>query len=459
LKFRNTWIVLLLAALLGGWVYWHEVRGERQRADRRADAAKLLGIDPAQVTAVRITHTGTLHELQKRGGAWYLMRPIPAPCDPATMTAFLDTLGAALREDEVGRGNLPRYGLDAPAAVVEVDAGGATRRLQLGRINPQQTLVYALVDDDPEVVLTTSSLLTFAVANAFGWRDKRIVDIDPETVQRLEFRTLQDGTLAIRRDPRFGWRVEGDPAWRVDPVAAQSLVIGFSRLQAVAVAAENKAEAGRFGLGNRRFGMQVQTGGPAVGDLVLGFSDGEGAYFGMVPDKPEVWKVDATLVDAMVRLVRAPRDTRALMPFDPEKIDRIQVVAPEDRFELRRRSAQDWKVVSSTRYDSTLALGTGMVDALLTDLVTLEVAGYPEQQPAASHYEPPRVQVRLFSGTREVSGLDLGTKAPGSLNAFARGPGEPAVFLVSPAALLKVPFDLERLRADEEPAPEGANRG
>jgi hypothetical protein len=147
------------------------------------------------------------------------------------------------------------------------------------------------------------------------------------------------------------------------------------------------------------------------------------------------------------------------MPFDPEKIDRIQVVAPDDRFELRRRSAQDWKVVSSTRYDSTLALGTGMVDALLTDLATLEIAGYPERQPAPSLYEPARVQVRLFSGAHEVSGLDLGTRDPAGMNAFARGPGEPTVFLVSPAALLKVPFDLERLRADEEPAPEGANRG
>src|SRR5262245_52952411 len=103
LKFRTTWIVLLLAALLGGYVYWHEVRGGRARDARKAAAAKLLGIDPAQVTAVRITHSGTLHELQKRGGAWFLLRPLPAPADPANMAAFLDTLAAALREDEVGR--------------------------------------------------------------------------------------------------------------------------------------------------------------------------------------------------------------------------------------------------------------------------------------------------------------------------------------------------------------------
>jgi len=40
----------------------------------------------------------------------------------------------------------------------------------LGNINPLQTLVYSLVDDSKTVVLTTSSLLTYSLTNAFGWR-------------------------------------------------------------------------------------------------------------------------------------------------------------------------------------------------------------------------------------------------------------------------------------------------
>jgi hypothetical protein len=42
---------------------------------------------------------------------------------------------------------------------------------------------------------------------------------------------------------------------------------------------------------------------------------------------------------------------------------------------------------------------------------------------------------------------------------YARAPGEPAVFLLSPASVIKVPFDLERLKAEEVAAPEGGDKG
>jgi hypothetical protein len=459
LRFRTTWIVALVVLVLGAWVYWHEVRGGREKAARRVAAAKLVAIDPAQVSAIRINHSGILHELQKRGADWFLVRPLPAPADARAVAAFLDTLAAARREDDVGKGNLPRYGLDAPAAVVEIEAGDRSRKLQLGRINPQQTLVYTLVDDDASVVLTTSAILTQSLANAFGWRDKRVVEVSPADVDRIVMRTAMDGTVALRKDARFGWRVDGGVPWRVDPVRCEGILLGFAQLTAVGIGAENKADRAGFGLQNTDVGVTLESSGRGLADVAVGFADGKGGYFAMVAEKPEIFVIDGRLFDAMVALTRDPRDRKALWPFVPEQIDRIQVEAPDDRFELRRRSAQEWKVVASTRFDSTFALGTGMVDALLIDLATLEVADFPPTQPAASLYDPPRVEVRLFAGAREVSGIALGRKDPRGLNAFARAPGEPAVFLLSPAALLKVPFDLERLEADDAPAPEGTDRG
>ena len=458
MKFRATWIVLAIVIALGAYVYWNEKRTDRQNVEREA-AARLLALDPAQVTAIRITHSGTVHELQKKGDAWFLTRPLPAPADPRTVSAFLDTLATARREDEVGRGNLPRYGLDAPAAVVEIVTGDGTQRLHFGRINPQQTLVYVMVNDEKDVLLTTSSLLTASLANAFGWRDKRVVELSPREIDRVVIRTVADGTLAIHDDPGHGWRVEGPVPWRVDPARGTTVLLGFAQLNAVGIGAEHKADLGAYGLTNKRVGVSLEKGGNVLADVVIGFADGAGAYFAMVDDKPEVFRIDGRLFETAVSLVRDPRDRKVMWEFDPAKVDRIEVDSPDDRFELRRRSAQDWKVAASTRYDSTLALGSGMVDALLTDLATLEVAEFPAQQPPASAYDPPRIEVRLFTGTTPVSSLSIGRKDPRGMNAFARAKDEPAVFLISPSALLKIPFALDRLKADEEPAPEGADRG
>lgn len=461
MRFRATLVVALLAIGLGLYVYLHEVRGGRERAERRAAAEKLLGIDPAQVTALRITHSGTLFELQRRQGKWRLLQPVPAPCDPQQVAAFLDTLGAARREDEVGRGDLEKYGLDRPAARVEIDLGGQTRTLSLGRINPLQTLVYVLVDDSKEVVLTTSSLLTLALNNAFGWRDKRMIDVDPAQVAELRVRTLTGQSAVLqRRGPGGSWVVGGSVPWRADPVRVQSLLRGFARLSAVGVAAENRAEPHRYGVDNRRFGLEVVRGdGTVAGDVVFGHAEPEDRYFAVVPDKPEVFRVDGKLVDLAVDMVREARDRRALPPFLPDRITRIRVHATEDVFELRRRSATDWKVVSSTKVDSTFALAAGGVDQMLTELATLELTDFPATQPPAGHFDAPAISVQLFEGDRQVSGLEIGHRDPRGMHLFARGPGEPAAFLLAPTALLHVPFDLDRLKAEETPAPEGAERG
>lgn len=460
MKFKNTWILLLLAAVLGGWVYWHEVRGAKHRTASRAEAAKLLPVTPETVTAIRARHSGTLFQIEKRGGVWVLVQPVPAPCDPALMAAFLDTLAAARVEDEVGGRDLVPYGLDAPAAVLEVDAGGKTHTLEFGRINPQQTLVYLMRNKSKDVLLSTSSLLTYSLSNAFGWRDKRITNLADGKLQRFTVRTPMEGEASFALDPRYGWRTVGPVAWRVEPARGLSVAGELSHLNAAAVGAENKADASKFQVDHHRVGLQGwDAAGNVVVDLVVGLNDGYGAYFAVVPDKPEVFKVDERFVETAFSLVREPRDRRALMPFDPDKIDRIRVESPDDRFELSRRSAQDWKVLSSTKADSTFALATGAVDALLTDLATMEVAGYPERQPSAATMADVPIVIRLFRGTDEIAGLEIGTKQPDGLFVYARGPGEPAVFLLSPSNVIKLPFDLERLKADEAPAPETGDRG
>jgi hypothetical protein len=192
---------------------------------------------------------------------------------------------------------------------------------------------------------------------------------------------------------------------------------------------------------------------------VLGFADGEGAYYGIVPDKPEIFRVDAKIPDLWVNLAIEPRDHKALPPFIPDQITRIRVKTADDSFELQRRSAVDWKVASSQLVDSTFVIATGAVDAMLTGLATLEVSGFPPQQPRASLYEPTEIEVLLFTDSGATSGIAIGRKDPQSMHLFARAPGEPAVFWISPAALLDVPFDLDRMQADEHPAPESADRG
>jgi len=459
MRFKTTWIVLVLAIALAGFV-WLQGRRDAGDAEKRAAAARLLtGLEREAITAVRIA-TGTNHiDLQKRSGEWFMLAPVPAPCDPRAIAAFLDTLVAAQREDDIGKEDLARYGLDAPASSVEVDAAGKTRRLSVGRINPQQTLVYVLVDGSRDVLLTTSNLLTQAVQSPFGWREKRMLDVDPDALTRISMRTHQSGSLALRRDPTHGWQVEGALPWRADPVRARSLAFGLARLEAVGVAAENKADLTSRGLDNARFSAVLETASGPAGELTIGFAVGDGSYFGMVPKAPEVWRFDGKLADLIVEMVRAPHDRAAFPPYEADRVTRIEGRTGDDVFTLERRSAMDWVVTKSSRVDSTFALATGAVTGLLTELATVRVQEFPTRQPPAAQFDKPSLVLRLFEGERAASGIEVGKRDASGVFLWARGPGEPAAFLLSPADLLRMPFDLERLKSDEVQAPTDTDRG
>ena len=109
--------------------------------------------------------------------------------------------------------------------------------------------------------------------------------------------------------------------------------------------------------------------------------------------------------------------------------------------------------------DSTFAFAPGVVTALLTDLTTIRVQEFPNRQPPPREFEKPSLVVELFAADRAVSSLEVGKRDPSGLYLWARGKDEPAAFLLSPTDLLRMPFDLERLKSEEVEAPASTDRG
>jgi len=460
MKFRGTWIALVLAVGLGSFVLWSRQR-ERSAAEARSEIARLVPIAAADVAQLGFSYGDTQIRLELVETEWVITHPMSAACEAAAVAAFLDTLVAARIEQNLGGGDLVRYGLDHPAAHVEiVTRDDKKHRLRFGRINPLQTLVYVLVDDGNDVKLTTSSLMSLALTTSFGWRDKRMIDVAVDSVARIRF-AYGASSLNVRHDAEAGWVTDGEVPWRVDPTRMRSLALQLASLRAIGVEAENKQNAHRLGLGNRLMSAILEDGtGRVLGDLTIGGAMIEGAYFAVVPDKPEIFQMEGHIVDTMLDLVREPRDRRMFPAFDPAMITRLDVDAPEDSFIVERRGRSRWVVTASDKTDSTFALDPGRVQELLEKLATLEVSEFPAVQPGRSAVDPAEWRVDLYDDQGLVSGVRIGRRDPkAGLHVFAQGVRDRAVFLVSPAVLIQMPFDLERLGTGEVELPVDAERG
>jgi hypothetical protein len=224
--------------------------------EKSIDESLLLGLDRLRsrgvftfmtplVDGIALRQGEQAAEVAKSGDGWKIVRPTEGPADETKVVSLLAGLLAARVVDFVteGGGNAGSYGLQTPAAVIEVKSAGASQILRIGQAVPGKDLVYAQRAEDGAGIVT----LPKAVADQItGMLDQ-----------------VRDRRLAAFQDPfEFAsWRIERR---------------GGLLLQATASGRNWVLDGGH------------EADGSLVNALILGLRDQQGE--GMQPKSPEALK-------------------------------------------------------------------------------------------------------------------------------------------------------------------------
>ena len=163
MKFQKTPLILLFSALLlGGYVYFSELRKEPQPQTAQTEAKPIFAFKEAEIQAFTVkTAQQTLSFEQmpmvvKSGQkglspktSWQMTTPEKTAADQATV-AFLLNLIATAKSDRTLLTPIARqaeFGLNPPIATIEVKLNNQQiHRLLLGKPNFNRQFLYALAD-------------------------------------------------------------------------------------------------------------------------------------------------------------------------------------------------------------------------------------------------------------------------------------------------------------------------
>jgi Domain of unknown function (DUF4340) len=163
MKFQKTPLILLFSALvLGGFVYFYELKKEPQPTEAQSESKPVFAFKEEEVQAFTIQTSKQTFSFEKvsatvpanqKGAAnpafWQMTVPEKAPADAGSV-AFLLNLMATSRSDRTlptPANRKSEFGLEPPTATVEVKLGNQqTHRLLLGKPNFNRSFLYALVD-------------------------------------------------------------------------------------------------------------------------------------------------------------------------------------------------------------------------------------------------------------------------------------------------------------------------
>ena len=200
----------------------------------------VLKFERDKVDGLEVSGGGKSLQFAKEGGDWKLKKPLDVRADFGSVEGLVGRLQTvqmkSIVTNEPSAADLKKYGLDKPAATVNLNMGSARATLLVGG-KADDTTVYARDTSKPVVMTIESSLADELKKGAEDYRRKDLFEFRPYNANRLEI-TRAGTTIVFEKVKGEGpnavdkWRRVGPPAKDADKDKMDSLLSRLSNMRA-----------------------------------------------------------------------------------------------------------------------------------------------------------------------------------------------------------------------------------
>ena len=296
---RSTLVLILILGGLVGYIYYlnKDKSAGTETKEKAFASVKAEDIDDIQIKAA----DGQTSRVQKTDGAWKITAPEEAPADQSELSSITSSLAALdiQRVVDENAGDLKQYGLEPAKVEVEFRAKGdkEPRRIQLGEKTPTGGDLYARLPSQKRVFLVSSFLDSTFNKNTFALRDKTIIKIERDKVDRIEIAADKKSVTLAKTGNE--WQIVGPIMARADFAAVEGTLERLSSAQMQGIVSGDAAD-----LKKRKLDPPVATFTAAAGSsrATLLFGETENALiYAKDAARPMVFTVAPTLYTDLIR--------------------------------------------------------------------------------------------------------------------------------------------------------------
>ena len=239
---RSTLFLIGILSALVGYIYYLN-KDESSGTEKKEKAFASLKAEDIEDVQIKLADGATSH-VQKADGTWKITAPEAAPADQGELSSITGGLASLdiQRVVDENAGDLKQYGLEPAKIEVEFRAKGdkAARRIQFGEKTPTGGDLYARFPDQKRVFLVSSFVDSTFNKNTFALRDKTIIKIDREKVDRIEI--VADKRSVTLAKTGNEWQIVAPIMGRADFAAVEGALERLSSAQMQGVVAPDAAD-------------------------------------------------------------------------------------------------------------------------------------------------------------------------------------------------------------------------
>jgi len=435
MKFRGTFILLILAIALGSFTYFYEIRGGKSREEAEEKAKKVFDLKENGIDSIEIHRPGVeALKLEKSdSGDWSIASPIKARADSGaveTLTwqlAEFQFLQVAAEETT----DLAPFGLTTPEMRVNFAAAGKNYNIIFGADTRIGFDAYFMVEGDAKVYVAGRSTKQALDKHAADLRDKRVVAFDRADLVGMTIVT-GESTIAFERD-ETDWRITKPREMDADDNMLQGLVDQLSTLEAEEFIPDVVAKTQYPGAPDMEITLII--GEKERASKKISFKLIENGEKVLAQPDGEAWayKISTTVLLSDAGQPAESFRERRVLKFDRFDLREIVVARDGDdnRIGLAKDDKGDWNIKEPESAKGKAS--AGKVFDFIDKLEELEADGFVDDQsvetgigdsPAVVLYEKgddesaEKKEIKLFLGNKRDDG-----------KIYARGNGE-QIFLI-----------------------------
>ena len=261
MKFRGLTFAVTLLAVLTGLLYWSNHHKPAETVQATTDASpKILTLNDSDVSRVDLKKDGSDLELVKDPqGKWKIESPETLPADQSAVSGVVSSLSSLTSERlvEDKSENLSQFGLTSPKLEVDLTAKNGTHKLLVGDDTPTNNGAYVKLENDPRVFTIASYTKSNFDKSVNDLRDKRLVNIEPDKVSRVDLKANQQD-IEFGRD-KDQWQILKPKPLRADSTQVDDLVRKLSEAKMDLTSADVKKDAAAFASGKPVASAKVTT--------------------------------------------------------------------------------------------------------------------------------------------------------------------------------------------------------
>ena len=425
MRLRNTIIVLILFAIVGGYAFiaGHYSSPEAQR--------KLLAVKQDDIAKIELRYSDRDIVLERdKGKPWRLVKPIGAEAEQTQANNLARAIAdcAVVRTVDEKPADLVPFGLKPPTTTVTVTTFDKKTlpAIEVGKSTPIGFNAYVRLADSPAVLLTEAVFPAGMNKTVNDLRVRDLMAFKLDDVQKLIIARDNGQTVEIDRDGDR-WKIVKPTPYAADDMAVRTALSTLVNAKASDFIADAPGNVTQYGLEKPHLAATVVLKNGEQQSMLFGFKQSEQGKSGIYVRRGERAPVYAVAGYVMSSLDKSALDfrDRTILKADPEAVATVKVKNSDGEFTLKRAAGGKWDVMIGSK---TSEGDIPVVERLLNqfrDLKGTSIVADPMPSAQPFGLDNPTVEITLIG----KDGKELGAVKLAKISVRPTTPpipGEPA---------------------------------